>query len=75
MGLKNASGSLSLDLRIKSELSHGLIFIPYAFISSYSNTRFFISNTFISNAKLKLAKNQANVKQHPEVEILLFENF
>ena len=31
---------------------------------------FFISNTFISNAKLKLAKNQANAKQHPEVERL-----
>ena len=36
-------------------------------------TRFFISNTFISNAKLKLAKNQfesksKNTKQHPEAE-------
>ena len=38
------------------------------------NTRFFISNTFTSNAGLKLAKNQANVKQHPEAELLLFEN-
>ena len=36
---------------------------------------FFISNTFISNARLKLAKNQANAKQHPEVELLLFENY
>ena len=36
---------------------------------------FFISNTFISNAKLKLAKNQANAEQHPEVELLLFENY
>ena len=27
---------------------------------------FFISNTFISNARLKLAKNQAKAKQHPE---------
>ena len=36
---------------------------------------FFISNTFISNAKLKLAKNQANAKQHPETELLLFENY
>ena len=33
---------------------------------------FFLSNTFISNARLALAKNQA--KQHPEDEILLFEN-
>ena len=38
-------------------------------------TRFFISNTFISNARLKLAKNQANAKKHPEVlpfEVLNF---
>ena len=28
----------------------------------------------ISNARLKLAKNQANAKQHPEAEHLLFEN-
>ena len=39
------------------------------------NTEFhilFISNTFISDARLKLAKNQANAKQHPETELLLF---
>ena len=36
---------------------------------------FFISNTFLSNARLKLAKNQANAKQHPEAELLLFENY
>ena len=36
---------------------------------------FFISNTFICNAELKLAKNQARAKQHPEAEILLFENY
>ena len=41
-----------------------------------STTRFFfISNTFISNAKLKLLKNQANAQQHPEAELLLFENY
>ena len=33
----------------------------------------FISNTFISNVALKLAKNQANAKQHPEAELLLME--
>ena len=38
-------------------------------------TRFFKSNTFISNARLKLTKNQANAKQHPETELLLFENY
>ena len=36
---------------------------------------FFISNTFISNARLKLTKNQANVKQHSEPEVSLFENY
>ena len=36
---------------------------------------FFISNTFISNARLKLAENQANATQHPETEFLLFENY
>ena len=36
---------------------------------------FFISNTFISNARLKLAKTQANTKQHPEAELLLHENY
>ena len=37
--------------------------------------RFLISNTFISNARWTLAKNQANAKQHPEAEHVLFENF
>ena len=36
---------------------------------------FFISNTFVSNARLKLGKNWANAKQHPETELLLFENY
>ena len=30
---------------------------------------FFISNTFISNARMKLAKNKGNAKQHPEAEL------
>ena len=34
-----------------------------------------ISNTLISNAILNLAKNQANAKQHPEVELLLLFTF
>ena len=38
-------------------------------------TRIFISITFISKIKLKLAKNQAKAKQHPEAELLLFENY
>ena len=36
---------------------------------------FFISNTFISNTRLKLAKNQAKAKQHAEAEFLLLENY
>ena len=36
---------------------------------------FFISNIFISNARPKLGKNQANTKQHHEAELLLFENY
>ena len=31
---------------------------------------FFISNTFISNTRLKLAKNYAKAKQHPEAGLL-----
>ena len=34
---------------------------------------FFISNTFISKVRVKLAKNQANAKQHPEAGPLLFD--
>ena len=36
---------------------------------------FFITNTFISNARLQLAKNQANTKQHPEAKLSLFEYY
>ena len=36
-------------------------------------TIFFISNPFISNARLKLAKNQTDTKQHPEAKLLLFD--
>ena len=37
-------------------------------------TRFFISNTFISNARPKTAKNQAKAKQ-PKPERLLIKNY
>ena len=39
------------------------------------NTLFFLSNTFISNAMVKLVKNQAKAEQHPEAKLLLFENY
>ena len=32
---------------------------------------FFINNTFISNARLKLTKNQARAKQHREAELII----
>ena len=34
---------------------------------------FFISNTFISDTRLKLAKNWAKARQHPEAKLLVFE--
>ena len=36
---------------------------------------FFISSTFIRNARLILAKNLAEAKQHPKAELLLNENY
>ena len=45
------------------------------FIPHKPYTLFFISKTFISNARLKLVKNQANAKQHTEAELLLSENY
>ena len=36
---------------------------------------FFINNTFVSNARLKLATKSGKSKQHPEAELLLFENY
>ena len=53
-----------------------MIYTLYLFkISRSSQTRFFISNNFISNARLKWTKDQANFKQHPEAELLIFENY
>ena len=46
------------------------ILFLYANLLFNSITRFFISNTM-----LKLAKNQAKFKQHPEPELLLTENY
>ena len=40
-----------------------------------SYTPFFKSNTFISNARLKLTKNKAKGKKHLEAELLIFENY
>ena len=34
-----------------------------------------MSKTFISDARLKLAKNRAKAKQHPQAEFLLFKSY
>ena len=39
------------------------------------STRLFICGFFRSNVGLRLAKNQAKAKQHPEPELLQFENY
>ena len=41
--------------------------------SSY--VRFFLSNTFLSNARLKFSNNQANPKQQREAELIIFGNY
>ena len=52
---------------------------PYSFLKhklSIFITHFFYKKQFfISNSRLNLAKNQANAKQYPEAELLLFENY
>ena len=47
------------------------------YLSVYQSrvTRFFVKNTFISNTTLKNAEHQSKAKQHPETEVLLFENY
>ena len=58
----NAKGDVRLTL-IAMLAIHQLC--KYIYIYIY--TLFYISNTFISKARLKLPKNQANARQHPEV--------
>ena len=50
--------------------SHGGTFTP-----CNTHASLYISNTFISKTRLKLTKYQANVKQHPEAELLTLENY
>ena len=44
-------------------------------MASQWRSKSIISNTFISNTSLKLAENQAIVKQHTEPDLLRFENY
>ena len=61
-------------------LDHKKVFLCYYASKTCSQTlprlhAFFISSTFISNARMKLAKNQANAKHQHEAELLLFESY
>ena len=47
----------------------------YHSVAKSPYTLFYINNTFIRNARLKLLKNQASVKPHPEAERLLRESY
>ena len=47
-------------------------FSVFSRFSNMLHTLFCISSTFISNTRLKLAKK---IEQHPEAELLLFENY
>ena len=55
---------------IKSLIPH-----PSHFLASYYIIQYFISNIFISNASLNMAKNQAKSVQHPDAELLIFQNY
>ena len=51
-------------------MTNGMIYFE-----DFEKSSLFIKNTFISNARIKSAKNQANTKQQePEDELLLFES-
>ena len=47
----------------------------FSFANFFAIHAFFISNTFITNTRLKLAKNQAKAKEHLEAELLLLGNY
>ena len=65
-----SAGSMTYDPN-----QSGSEWVHKAFLKGFKYTLFFISNTFISNARLKLEKNEANTKQHFEAEHSLFENY
>ena len=51
------------------------MFLFFIFLLIIDLHAFFISKTFITNTRVKLAKIQANAKQHPEAELLSFESY
>ena len=60
---------------INAAKTNGFTNFPFPETENLFIRLFFISNIFISNGRLKLAKNQANAKQQPEAELLLFRNY
>ena len=44
-------------------------------VISFTTRFFLLSNAFIGNTRLKLAKNQTNAKQHHEAELLTSKNY
>ena len=55
---------------ISSSISITFLF-TWALSSKMKYTLFFISNTFISNTRLKMDKSLANFKQNPEAQFLV----
>ena len=81
--LDSASVQPMLFVKIPSSISFYEIFssrtaqkltVTHTFFFCFFFCFVFLITTFISTARLKLAKNQANAKQHPKAELLTFEN-
>ena len=72
--LKRSTLKLAHTFLKKAEKKSARIFPKNESFIFCCNTRFFISSTFVRNTRLKFAKYQAIAKQHPEAELLLFEN-
>ena len=51
------------------------VLLKISALKIFCKRHFFRSNTFISNTRLNLTKNQAKAKQPTEAEFLLFENY
>ena len=71
-GFWNRNWRFCVDLVLTVE---DLVTIKVWMIIWKLGTPFFISNTFISKARLISVKNQAKAKQDPEAELFLFENY
>ena len=66
-GTKLQKASHITENSLKASLTNPTMMFNFSFREIHA---FFISNTSSSNARLKLARNQANAKQHPEAELL-----